>query len=277
MAVPRLRAVTAPLLVVGLLAASAAMLAACGTDTGLAGASLPGDGPTRGRGGMQDASPSGAPTPSGSTGQPGPSGSTAAGITGQQWLQAAHDAFAAAPSVHVTGTAVRGADAYVVDVRLAGERGGTATIKTSGQTVQVVRIGDVAYVGGDLAFWQSVTGDPAQARQLVGSFVKTTATNGNFGAFTAFTLPATFAAVLPDPAQPAVVGATTTIGGRAAVAVRDRTGSTVYVATTGPAYPLRLDGLANGQVVFLDFTDYGQPVPLVAPPTPKLTGSGLGS
>src|SRR3954447_13805668 len=276
MTVPRLRAVTAPLLIAGLLAASAAMLAACGSDSRLAGASLPGDGPTRGRGGMQDASRTGGATPSGQagpTGQPGPSG----GITGRQWLQAAHDAFAAAPSVHITGTAVRGADAYVVDVRLAGERGGTATIKTSGQTVQVVRIGDDAYVGGDLAFWQSVTGDPAQARRMVGSFVKTTAADGNFGAFTAFTRPATFAAVLPDPAQPAVVGTTTTIGGRTAVAVRDRTGSTLYVATTGPAYPLRLDGLTDGQVVFLDLTDYGQPVPLTAPPTAKLAGSGVGS
>ena len=269
MAVPRLRAVTA-LLAAGLVAASAAVLAACGSDARLTGASVPGDGPNRGRGGMQDATPSGGASP---TGQPGPTGS----ITAQQWLQAARDAFAAAPSVHITGTAVRGADAYVVDVRLAGDRGGTATIKTSGQTVQVTRIGPDAYVGGDLAFWQAATGDPARARGLVGSFVKTPAVDGNFGAFTAFTRPATFAAVLPDPAKPAVVGATTTIGGQAAVAVRDQTGSTLYVATTGPAYPLRLDGLASGQVVFLDLTDYGQQVPLTAPRTAPLAGSSLGS
>jgi hypothetical protein len=271
MTVPRLRTVTAPLLLVAVLGAGLALVTGCGTGQE-AGAALPGDGPTRGKGGMQDASPSAGatPVPSSSNGRPG-------GITGQQYLQAARDAFAGATSVHITGTAVRGADAYVVDARLAGAGGGTATITTSGQTVDVIRIGGDAYVGGDLAFWQSVTGDPARARSMVGSYVRTSATNGNFGSFVAFTQPATYAAVLPAPAGPATVGAATTIDGRGAVAVRDSAGTTLHVATTGPAYPLRLDGLAGGQVVFLDFTDYGQPVQLTPPPTPEVTGGGIGS
>lgn len=265
MAVRALRCVTAPLLAVGLVAGGLALLAGCGGGTRLAGSSLPGDGN---------------PSATGRPPSPGPSG-TGAGhnpgqISGQQWLQAAHDAFAAAPSVHVTGTAVRGADAYVLDVRLAGAAGGTATITTSGMKVQVVRIGADAYVGGDRAFWQSVTGDAAKAGSMVGSYVKTPVDGGNFGSYVAFTLPATFLAVLPSPSRPATVGPETTIAGRPAVPVRDGAGSTLSAATTGPAYPLRLDGLASGQVVFLDFADYGEPVPLRAPPTGRLVG-GLGS
>ena len=194
-----------------------------------------------------------------------------------QLLQQARDAFLAAPSVHVTGTAVRGADAYVVDARLKGADGGTATVKTSGETVQVIRIGGVAYVGGDLAFWRSVTGSAAAAQQRVGTYLRTGADEPNFAAYVAYTQPQTYADVLPDPAAPATVGATTTIRGAPAVAVRDQAGSTLDVARTGAAVPLRLDGLTGGQVVFLDFADYGAPVPLPAPPAAGVGDPGTGS
>jgi hypothetical protein len=197
--------------------------------------------------------------------------------TAGQLLQQSRDAFSGAPSVHVTGTAVHGADAYVVDARLQGSRGGTATVKTSGETVQVIRLGDVAYVGGDLAFWRSVTGDDAAARARVGTYVQVGADEPNFASYVAFTRPETYVQVLPDPARPATVGATTTIRGGAAVAVRDQAGSTLYVARTGTAYPVRLDGLTNGQVVFLDFADYGAPVEVVAPSTGSVRDPGTGS
>jgi hypothetical protein len=192
-------------------------------------------------------------------------------------LQQARDAFLAAPSVHVTGTAVRGADAFVLDARLRGSSGGTATVKTSGQTVDVVRVGAVAYVGGDLAFWRSVTGDEARARALVGSWLRTGAGQPQFAAYVAFTQPSTYADVLPDPAGPATLGVTTLIRGMSVIAVRDESGSTLYVARTGSAYPLRLDGLTAGQVVFLDFAGYGTPVPLRAPTSGKVHRPGTGS
>jgi hypothetical protein len=258
MAVTRSHAVTAA---VPAAAALVALLAGCGGgNTELASAGLPGDGPT------------GTATTAPAVVEPPPTGSRSAA----DLLRAARAAFAAAPSVHVTGTAVRGSDAYVVDLRLKGAAGGTATIRTSGQTVNVVRIGDIAYVGGDLAFWRGVTGDDAQARAMVGSYVKVPARQGNFGQFTVFTQPDVVTAVLPDPAAPATVGPRTTIGGRAAIPVRAGDGSTLSVAATGPAYPLRLDGLASGQVVFLDFSDYGADVPLVAPPVKSVVTGGPG-
>jgi hypothetical protein len=263
--VPGLRAVTrrgvAGILVMTVLG----LVAACGEDSARTGTAADGIPSSTG-------SP---PAPSGPTvsGQPLPSESRSPA----ELLQLARAAFLTAPSVHVTGTAVRGADAYVVDARLTGASGGTATVKTSGETVQVVRVGDVAYVGGDLAFWQSVTGDAARARALVGSSVRTGADEPNFASYVAFTRPETYAAVLPDPAQPATLGATTVIRGMPAIAVRDQAGSTLYVARTGPAYPLRLDGLTNGQVVFLDLADYGAPVTLGTPPPARVREPGGGS
>lgn len=262
-AVPRVAAYVVP----GVVLAVAVLLSGCG-GTELANAGLPGDGPTRTPGATVPPPDSGGPARG--TTSPVPGETRSAG----QLLQAARDAFAAAPSVHVTGTAVRGADAYVVDLHLKGSAGGTATIRTSGQTVQVIRIGDVAWVGGDRAFWRGVTGDDAAARRMVGSFVRVPAQQGNFGQFVAFTQPDVVTAVLPDPAKPATVGPRTTIGGRPAVAVRDGAGSTLSIAATGPAYPLRLDGLASGQVVFLDLSDYGADMRLTAPRSTKVVGGG---
>jgi hypothetical protein len=208
---------------------------------------------------------------------PAPTPSMTSTLPPPQLVQAARDAFARASSVHVAGTAVRGQDAYVLDVRLAGEAGGTATIETSGQTVDVTRIGDVAYVGGDLPFWRSVTGNETQARRMVGSYVRTRVSDPNFGGFVGFTQPSTYAAVLPEPAAPATPADPTTIRGAPVVGVRDTAGTTLYVAATGPAYPVRLDGLTSGQVVFLDFADYGSPVRLQAPSNVRVIGHGPGS
>jgi hypothetical protein len=250
--VPRLRGVTRLGMTGAVAATVAGLLAGCGGDARRLAAA--GDG---------------FPSPAGSS---APSASSAAEL-----LRQARAAFLAAASVHVTGTAVRGADAHVVDARLKGASGGTATVTTSGETVEVIRIGDVAYVGGDLAFWRSVTGDEARARAMAGSYVRTGTGEPDFAAYVAFTQPSTYAEVLPDPAGPATLGATTLIRRVPATAVHDRSGSTLYVARAGPAYPLRLDGLTDGQVVFLDFADYGVPVPLRAPSSGSVRHPRAGS
>jgi hypothetical protein len=255
--VPGLRAVTRPWIAGVVAVTVAGLIAGCGGDAGRL--SPVGDGlPAPIRSSVAPPSPS-------ETGR-------AADL-----LRQARAAFLAAPSVHVSGTAVRGADAFVLDARLKGSSGGTATVKTSGETVDVLRIADHAYVGGDLAFWRSVTGDEARARAMVGSYVRTGAGEPNFASFVAFTQPSTYAEVLPDPARPATLGATTLIRGVPVIAVRDQSGSTLYVARTGTAYPMRLDGLTGGQVVFLDFADYGAPLPLRAPSSGRVRDPGTGS
>src|SRR5919199_4459237 len=175
MTVPRSRPVTGgagplplPMVAAAFLAATT-LLVACEASSGLTAAGLPADGPTR--------------TPGGSPLEPPPSAASsgpaqtrsAAGL-----LQAARAAFAAAPSVHVTGTVVKGDQGYELDVRLKGPAGATARIVPSTSApgprphpeVRVVRIGDVAWVGGNLGFWRGVRGEGAQARRRVGSWVK---------------------------------------------------------------------------------------------------------
>jgi hypothetical protein len=269
MAVPRSLPVTMPgrrlpSLVAGTAVLMAtALLPACGGGRGLAAAGLPADGATRTPG-----RPSLEPSPDGS---PGP----ARGLAAADLVRAARDAFAEAPSVHVTGTLVKGAQSYELDLWLKGPAGATARIVPSTSApgsgshseVRVIRLGDVAWVGGNLGFWRDVTGDDARARRLVGSCVNVPADGGNFGEYVAFTQPATLAALLPDPKQPATVEPPVPFEGRQAIpVVVDRT-TRLSVAAEGRPYPLQLSGLtADGTVSrFLDFSGYGAPVTLRAP------------
>ncbi len=58
---------------------------------------------------------------------------------------------------------------------------------------------------------------------------------------------------------------TTTVAGQAAVGVRDTAQSgTLYVATTGPAYPIQIAKLGAGGGA-ITFSEWNRPVTLTAP------------
>ena len=282
MTVPRSRPVTGGawplrLPLAAALLAVAALLVGCEGSSGLTAAGLPVDGPTR--------SPTGPPLkPPSSPGSSGPAQTRSAADT----LRAARAAFAAAPSVHVTGTVVKGAQGYELDVRLKGAAGATARIVPSTSApgprphpeVRVIRVGDVAWVGGNLGFWRSVIGDEAQARRRVGSWVKVPADGGNFGEYVTFSRPETLTALLPDPAQPATLEPTVPFEGRLAVPVVVNRTTRLTVAAQGTPYPLQVSGLTPDESVsrFLNFSDYGAPVPLRAPNAGEVEpGTGTGS
>jgi hypothetical protein len=282
MTVPRSRPVTGgawplPLPLAAAFLAAATLLVGCEGSSGLTAAGLPADGPTR--------TPTGPPPePASSPGSSGAAQTRSAADT----LRAARAAFASAPSVHVTGTVVKGAQGYELDVRLKGAAGATARIVPSTPApgpgshpeVRVIRVGEVAWVGGNLGFWRSVTGDEAQARRRVGSWVKVPADGGNFGEYVTFTRPETLTALLPDPAQPATLEAPVPFEGRLAVPVVVNRTTRLTVAAGGTPYPLQVSGLTPGESVsrFLNFSDYGAPVPLRAPNAGEVeTGTGTGS
>jgi hypothetical protein len=203
-------------------------------------------------------------------------------------VRAARAAFAAAPSVHVTGTVGKGAQSYDLDLRLKGDAGATVRIVPSTATpgpaphpeVRVVRVGDVAWVGGNLGFWRGVTGDDAQAGRMVGSWVKVSVDGGNFAEYVAFTRPEAIAALLPDPAQAAALGSAVPFGGGLAVPVVVGRTTRLTVAGSGTPSPLQVSGLTPDGAVsrFLNFSDYGAPMSLRAPVAEEATpSSGTGS
>jgi hypothetical protein len=170
-------------------------------------------------------------------------------------LQEAAAALEAAKSVHVVGT---GSSSDHLDVRLQGGSS-TGMFTHSGVQVKFTIIGNVGYVKTDQAGLNQL-GLPQQLqRHDAGRWLEVRAQD-----FTGLTL----AALAPQlttyrgPLVPKVRQAT--LNGRKVVVVSWRNGGKLYVANTGPAYPLRgeLTGQNAGQ---LEFTEYGAPLHITAP------------
>lgn len=170
-------------------------------------------------------------------------------------LQEAAGALEAAKSVHIVGT---GPSSGHFDARLQGGSS-TGMFAQSGPQIEFTIIGNVGYIRTDQAGLQQI-GLPQQVqRHDAGRWLEVRAQD-----FTGLTL----AALAPQlttyngPLEPKVRQAT--VNGRKVVVISWRNGGRLYVANTGPAYPLsgELKGQNAGRI---KFTEYGAPLHIAAP------------
>ncbi len=174
--------------------------------------------------------------------------------TAAEVLNKAAAALASAKSVHVVGTS----QGDRVDARLQG-RSSTGMMVHAGAQVEFTMIGNDFYIKTDQAGLKSL-GMPAELqRQYAGRWLKITPQD-----FTGLTL-ADLASQLTayrGPLEPKVQQAA--LHGTKAVIVSWQDGGKLYVANTGPAYPLH--GELTGQDAgVMDFTEYNVPVVITAP------------
>lgn len=176
--------------------------------------------------------------------------------------QAAAAALKGATSVHVVSAGTIDGKPAQIDLRIQG-RSSIGTMELAGTSFQITKIGEDVYLKGSQQALD-VLGMPADAQRL--------ATDRwlRLGAEQVTTLEGfsldDLAAELTDPdspLEPAVEQ--TTLDGRKVVVISQQNGSKLYVANTGPAYPLR--GIMLGDVPGqLDFTEYGASFDITAPP-----------
>lgn len=172
-------------------------------------------------------------------------------------LQAAAAALETAKSVHVMGAGT-GLNQAFVDAHLQ-PGSSTGVIRIAGVQLEVTIIGRIGYVKADQAGLKKI-GAPQQVQHLAaGRWLRVPARD-----FTGFSL-ASLAYQLTayqGPLEPKVRQAT--LNGRKVVVVSWRNGGVLYVANTGPAYPLRasLKGHSGG---LINFTEYGAPLHITAP------------
>jgi hypothetical protein len=195
----------------------------------------------------------------------GGSGSSDNGVSSRspnQILTAAVNAADGLRSVHMAGTVNQG-QPITVDLQLANGRGGRGTMSLGGVSFQIVSIGSTAYFSGGQAFWQRFAG-PAAAQLLQGRWLKAP-TAGNLGSLAKLTdMKALFGSLLSTHGT-LTKGSTTTVNGTKAIGLSDATqGGTLYIATTGQPYPLRIakGGTGGGQ---LTFDRFNASVSLTAP------------
>jgi hypothetical protein len=181
-----------------------------------------------------------------------------------QIVTAAQAAADGASSVHVSGSIVNGRTPIALDMELVNGTGGRGQLSESGASFELIEVGGYVYIKGSPAFYSHVAG-PAAAQLLQGKWLKASASSGAFASLTSLTnLRKLLDSTLTSHGA-LTKGATSTVGGQQAIAIKDATrGGTLYVATSGTPYPLQISkgGTSGGKIAF---NHWNEPVTLKAP------------
>jgi hypothetical protein len=267
-------AVSRPIRAAAAAAALAALAAACAN---------PADSPTTPPSGTPIASappadgsvPPGTGSAPASTSTPVPAGmdNGVAALSAADILDKAQAALLQAQSVRIRAIGGANGSGFTADVSVQAHKGGAGTLNVpggaGGQTlaVQVVTLGSVAYVKGDAAAWQKILGRTPSVPDIGSKWVKAGADNIKLKTLVSLADLAPIATGILALDNNVGKGATSTVDGTPAVAVTGAgpSDATIYVATTGQPYPLKIvqGGSTSGE---LDLTGFDQPVDVTAPP-----------
>ena len=169
-------------------------------------------------------------------------------------------------SVRVSGSVndASAKDEIRFDLDLVSGRGAIGSVSEHGLAFRLVTLGNTAYVKATPAFWQQF-GGTGVAAQLHGRWLRAPADRGDFASFASLTNVHELLARLLAGHGALTKGATSVIDGRRVIAVHDASRQgTLYVATSGPPYPVRIEnGSSDGGQI--DFGRFDAPVRLRAP------------
>ncbi|HEV2998578.1 MAG TPA: hypothetical protein VGX16_05680 [Solirubrobacteraceae bacterium] len=200
----------------------------------------------------------------GSSSSSSPSGNGVASKSANEIVAATKAAADGASSVHVSGSATSGKTPLALDFELATNKGARGKITQSGLSFEFIEIGGVTYIKGDRAFYAHFGGSSAP-QLFEGKWLKVPAGDKSFGSLgSLLNLHALLDGALTNHGA-LTKGSTATVNGQESVGVTDAAkGGTLYVATTGTAYPVAVvkTGAEGGKI---SFSDWGKSVALVAP------------
>jgi hypothetical protein len=164
--------------------------------------------------------------------------------------QAAAAALRDARNVHVTGLHVGVDHAARVDLRVQGKLSSIAGM-LAGSPLEIIESGGDVYLKGDQAVWQALEAPPA-VEGFAGHWVKLRLGQVKLDAMS---LDSLVSLVTDDAWRMASTVEQATLDGRKVVSLGRQDGSRLYVANTGPAYPVRIEDKSNGSRV--EFTEQG--------------------
>jgi hypothetical protein len=194
------------------------------------------------------------------------SSSTSNGVAAKapaQILKSAVAAAEAAKSMHVSGTVEQGGK-LGVDLDLVTGKGAAGTISQGPVKFKLVVTGGDVYFQGNRQFWLKVGHSEAAVKLFLGKWIREPAKAQQFASVAHLTsIKNLFGSIFKHNGT-LTKGSTTTVGGQRAIAVRDAKTGTLYVATTGQPYPLKVvgSGSSTGQI---SFTQYNHPFTIAAP------------
>lgn len=202
-------------------------------------------------------------------------GNGVADKSAEEIVSEAKNAADGASSVHVSGSVNSGGSPVTLDLNLASSKGASGRISQNGSTFKIVIDGGTAYISGSDAFYRKL-GGAAAAQLLAGKWLKVSTNTPEFASFSSLTNMRKLLDTVLVGHGSLQKGATTTIRGQQAVAVKDTTrGGTLYVATTGKPYPLQISK-GGSEAGTIAFDKWDEPV-AIAPPASSVNLSELKS
>lgn len=167
--------------------------------------------------------------------------------------QAAAAALRDAKNVHVTGLRLGVDRAAPVDLRLQDKRS-SVTGALTGAQFEIIKVGEDVYLKGDQAVWQALHAPPP-VEGFAGQWVKLRSGQVKLDSLVSR---------VTDNAwrtEPTVQQAT--LDGKKVVTLSRQDSSKLYVANTGPAYPVRIEDKSNGSQI--ELSEHGVDFHIAAP------------
>jgi hypothetical protein len=202
-----------------------------------------------------------------------PLGNQVDGLDSAAILQRAQAATAGATSVHVKGelvtpgTGKAPAKPFSVDMRFT-STGSEGQIVEDGTTAYMTRVQSQVWFRGDARFWSKVEG-PAGAVTLDKRYVQVPPGDKKYDGIVENTYVERLTNKLMGKPGKLEKGAIKQVNGHKAIALENRTpgaGGTIWVATEGAPYLLRMEAAADAkQTGAFDFLAYGERVDVHAP------------
>ncbi|MET8943078.1 hypothetical protein ABZX30_05680 [Streptomyces sp. NPDC004542] len=211
-----------------------------------------------------------------------------AGLSGGEIADRAMKATTGASSLRMKGDVADGSDGTIrIDMALnkQGECAGTMSMAGQGKA-DLIKTGDTVYMKYDEAFLraqskgESKADTDAAVAMLAGKWTKMAAKGQDAKDIANFCDLNSVLGGAEEGNSDATRGKTTTVDGTPAIVLREKDGKdryTLYVATEGKPYVLRVDGTSAKEPLDLAFSDYNQPVPAKKPAGKIIDLDALGS
>jgi hypothetical protein len=192
-------------------------------------------------------------------------GSSSNGIASRsadEILASTRSAALAASAVHVKGSLKESGKPLKIDLKLVSPDKATGSLAEGSESFQLIRVGTNIYIKGSKAFYRSI-GGPSAAQLLGGRWLKGPSSGSDFQSIAAFTSMKTLLSQALKPEGKVAKTGTKTVDGREAVGLKDPAqGGTLYVATSGKAYPVEI---VSGSGENISFSEWDQSVSITAP------------
>ena len=212
---------------------------------------------------------SGSAAPSGSSSAT--AGDGVAALSADEILKKATAALKDAGSVRIKGEGGSGTERFAIDLSYS-EGNSTGTLGVNGQTIELRKLDQTVYLKGSREFWMGNGGEGA-AQLLTGKWLKTPLTDKRFSGLSDLTDLDEAADGILDPDGTISKGEQKTINGVPSIGLvsSGKEGGTLWVASTGEPYPVRIEPDANsGEQGALDFSGYGEKVTVEVPPADQV-------